>query len=507
VAVWYLDSENEITDAVARLRGATDEHVVFVVPPGSRIATGRINFRLLSREAEARGKRLAIASPDGQVRAMATSAGVLARSSAAEAEAALDRGDSVSGEAEPGESAGNGSTAGIVDASATMARGTFVARNARRTTVAVVGVMTIAVVAIVASLQTLPTARIVLTPRTAALGPLAITVTARAGLTAPDVDTRQVPAVRLPIPLIVEDTFPANGTRTSQAQARGRVVFRGPASLEGEAIEALTRVFVGDIEFRTTQTAYLRPSSDGRSVEVAVPVEAVRAGPEANVAAGAIDEAPSLAARGIEVTNPEAMAGGLFEETLLVTKEDYDAAVVNLRQRLEGALASYQQDPTGVPAGLTVFPQTVAPGEVTFDPPAAELVGAEADAFRLRATMAAHVLGVDQDEVAEMMTQALADEIPQDMAVVPASVVIETSTGVPEGDAIRFDGEARAVAQQVIDADALVARVAGLPVSEARAILEDLGASTVSVWPEFLGDLPGDRSRIQLDIRTPSTTE
>ena len=55
VAVWYLDSENEITDAVARLRGATDERVVFVVPPGSRIATGRINFKLLSREAEARG--------------------------------------------------------------------------------------------------------------------------------------------------------------------------------------------------------------------------------------------------------------------------------------------------------------------------------------------------------------------------------------------------------------------------------------------------------------------
>jgi hypothetical protein len=242
-------------------------------------------------------------------------------------------------------------------------------------------------------------------------------------------------------------------------------------------------------------------------VEISVPVEAVRPGPEANVPAGTIDEAPSLAAQGIEVTNPEAMAGGLFEETLLVTREDYDAAVVNLRQRLDGALASYQQDPTGVPEGLTVFPQTAAPGEVTFDPPAEELVGAEAEGFRLRGTMAAQVLGVDQDEVATMMTKALADEIPEDMVVVPSSVVIDASEGVPEGDAIRFDGEARALAQQVIDADAIVARVAGLPVSEARAILEDLGASTVSVWPEFLGDLPGDRSRIELDVRTPATTE
>ena len=53
----------------------------------------------------------------------------------------------------------------------------------------------------------------------------------------------------------------------------------------------------------------------------------------------------------------------------------------------------------------------------------------------------------------------------------------------------------------------MVARVAGLPVSEARAILESLGATTVSVWPEFLGDLPGDRSRIRLEVLAPSTAE
>ena len=93
MAVWYLDNDDEITDAVARLRNATDEQVVFVVPTGSRIATGRINFKLLHREAAARGLSLAIASPDVQVRAMAASAGVLGLPTAAEAEAALERGD------------------------------------------------------------------------------------------------------------------------------------------------------------------------------------------------------------------------------------------------------------------------------------------------------------------------------------------------------------------------------------------------------------------------------
>ena len=82
MSVWYLDDEAEITDAVARLRAAEDRLVVLVVPPGSRIATGRINFRLLAREASARDLRLAIASPDEQVRSLAGAAGVLARASA-----------------------------------------------------------------------------------------------------------------------------------------------------------------------------------------------------------------------------------------------------------------------------------------------------------------------------------------------------------------------------------------------------------------------------------------
>ena len=32
MSVWYLELDDEITDAVARLRAAKDERVVFVVP-------------------------------------------------------------------------------------------------------------------------------------------------------------------------------------------------------------------------------------------------------------------------------------------------------------------------------------------------------------------------------------------------------------------------------------------------------------------------------------------
>ena len=93
MSVWYLESDDEITDAVARLRATEDERVVLVVPPGSRIATGRINFRLLAREATARKLAFAVVSPDEQVRALAIAGGVVARSTVEEAEGALDRGE------------------------------------------------------------------------------------------------------------------------------------------------------------------------------------------------------------------------------------------------------------------------------------------------------------------------------------------------------------------------------------------------------------------------------
>jgi hypothetical protein len=101
MAVWYLDNDDEITDAVARLRDTDDEHVVLVVPPGSRIATGRINFKLLAREARSRDLTLAVASPDEQVRTMAASAGVLARPTPDEAMAALARGEEQAAEPLP----------------------------------------------------------------------------------------------------------------------------------------------------------------------------------------------------------------------------------------------------------------------------------------------------------------------------------------------------------------------------------------------------------------------
>ena len=67
----YVDNDDEITSAAARIRVTDAGPIALVIPSGSRLSTSRINFRLLAREAQTRGRRLAIVAGEGSTRALA----------------------------------------------------------------------------------------------------------------------------------------------------------------------------------------------------------------------------------------------------------------------------------------------------------------------------------------------------------------------------------------------------------------------------------------------------
>jgi hypothetical protein len=89
MSVCYLEVDDEITSAIGRIRAVRDNELVIVVPPGSRIATSRINFKLLAREAAQRNVSAVAVSDEPQVRALAVAAGLPAYDSLASAEQAL----------------------------------------------------------------------------------------------------------------------------------------------------------------------------------------------------------------------------------------------------------------------------------------------------------------------------------------------------------------------------------------------------------------------------------
>jgi hypothetical protein len=112
----YLDVDDEITSAAQRIRSAPGTKVALVVPYGSRIATSRMNFRLLSREAVISNRRLSIVSGDAAARSLAASAGLPVYGTVPEYESALAR---PAGEAGTGdEPASAGDPSGLIDPAA-----------------------------------------------------------------------------------------------------------------------------------------------------------------------------------------------------------------------------------------------------------------------------------------------------------------------------------------------------------------------------------------------------
>ena len=89
MGIIYLDIDDEITSAANRIRSSRDARLALVLPGGSRLATSRINFRLLAREAVAYRRELAIVAPEPAARALAAAAGLPVFTSVAEYEAAV----------------------------------------------------------------------------------------------------------------------------------------------------------------------------------------------------------------------------------------------------------------------------------------------------------------------------------------------------------------------------------------------------------------------------------
>src|SRR5215210_7029265 len=285
----YLDVDDEITSAAQRIRGSSTTKVALVVPGGSRIATSRMNFRLLSREAVVNNRRLSIVAADPATRALAASAGLPVFSNVAEYDAAIGpaKGTNGPGAVDGGAGGANSpdpaaeavaspppraakrrariapptsdetqlvslppAAAPIPAAATASAAGSAGSRVSVGPTirpgrpaivqslprlrvsapVAVIAAIVALVIAVVgvAGYVLLPSAEIEVTPRQEAIGPISLFVVADPDATAPDadVDPPVVPATRLEIPVVVSETFETAGKRVEETAAKGEVTFR-----------------------------------------------------------------------------------------------------------------------------------------------------------------------------------------------------------------------------------------------------------------------------------------
>ena len=552
--VIYLDVDDEITSAATRIRASEASRLALVVPPGSRIATSRMNFRLLAREAGRLGRRLAVVAPDAPSRALAAAAGlevyasvgeyeasrgtaggggvgrsapgaevprsaarssreVAAGSAAARAEAGPDPTRAWAALEGVGEAGDRRAAATTLPAGGGVGEGLPIAGGVRRTgrrvrPVAVVVGLLVGLVAVggVAGYVFLPAATVHLVPRVDQIGPLELTVVADPSVAAVDVAAARIPATRVSIPIRIEDRFPATGKRVVEAKATGTVVFTSRNTGAEVEIPAGTQVSTpGGVVFRTTRRvvvpkATFLPPTPGVAE---APVEALEAGPGGNVPAGAISRVSTvIQARLVNpddpVSNPEPTRGGKREEFPRVSQADVERALAALAERAETTLRDALADPELVPAGLTVFEATAQLGELspTVDPKT--LVGTEAASFDLGLTGEGSVLAVDEAPISAVAEAWVRSSVAPEHVFVEGSLSVEVGDPVVEGDLIRYPVTARGAQNVVVDPAALREAIKGRPIAEARRLLERYGDVTITVWPDWVSTIPSLDARLEL---------
>jgi hypothetical protein len=514
--VVYLDPDDEITSAAARLRASAAERIVLVLPYGSRLATSRINFRLLAREAGSRGKQLEIVAADASTRALAGSAGLTVHGSVA----AIEGGNGAA-------SAGSGPTTdGNTPPSAdgTETKVLAIPREpepvpmvgprrpiVRTRSALVAGALIVAVLAVagIGAFFYLPSATIVLTPTAEHIGPLALTVEARTNVTAPDSAAMTVPATTYSFEVSATQTFPATGTKVMETKASGSVTFSNFDTGRSNRIAAGSIVATDSgIEFATLAEVTLPPapffpffSPSTTSVAVA----AVKPGPSGNVGSNTITVVPKGERSDVtKVTNPDPTTGGTHTETPEVSQQDVDAAMAALTTDLRGELDTKVREASGVPAGTTLFEATKALGAPTPSVDPATLVGQEVATFDLGLTAAGTVLGVDPAPVTSVAEQRLAAQVGDGWQLEPGSTQAEVGAPTVNGNVVTFPVTVTATRARVVDHDVLLNQIKGLDLAQARARLDGYGQVRIDLWPDWVTTIPTNPDRIGFTVGAPA---
>jgi hypothetical protein len=382
----------------------------------------------------------------------------------------------------------------------------------RRSVAAGVGVALVLflVIGAWAAIVVLPSATISVAPRSADAGPIELTIEARTDVTAPDATGLVIPARRFTFDVAASAAFPATGVKITETKATGNVTFSSYDTSRANRIDAgaIVRTESG-LEFAVLADVTLPPATVEFPFTIipstsTVGIEAVEAGPEGNVNNNTIIGVPRGENKNLlQVTNKAATSGGERGESPQVSQADVDAALLALQDGLVAALDETIADPPGMPVGTRLFAQTalITESAPTVDP--ASLVGSETAEFELGLTGSGSVLGVDPAPLEAVAEARLAARIPEGWQVADGSLDVVIGEPSVFGDVATFPVTVRATQVRIVDRALILAGSQGLVLAEARARLEAYGDVEITLWPDWVTNVPTDASKVTVTILEP----
>jgi hypothetical protein len=522
VAIYYLDVDDEITTAAAHIRDCPDEAVALVLPGASRVATSRINFRLLAREAEQRQRRLTIVAPEAEVQSLARSAGLPVFATVSQYEAAL---------AGRGVGAPAGSAAEVSEALGQLAatietpggrERRAVAFSLGRYRIGLSGAVSIGLASLLAAgallgaYLFLPGTTITLTVREEPVGPLQMTLRVDPAIVKPDDAIPAVPGLTKRVALEQSDSFAATGQKVEETAATGTATFTNTNNFLDVPVLAGTRVWTADDIVFTTTAAITVPKATVNGTTITpgkadAPIAAAVKGTSGNVPAGAIVNVPdSLAAVLISehpVTNADPTSGGTHTVNPLIVQADVDNARSTLSTRLTLQFAAALTAPDLAPAGIEVFRDTarVDLDAIVYDPDPATLVNQQQATFTLSAAADGTVTMADLAVVRSLAERKLQASVKTGYALVNGSADVEMGISSAEGAVVTVALSAAATQAPKVDADQLRKAVRGKSIDQARRYLSQFGKVEISSWPGlWTSDVAGYDFRIDIRIVLPT---
>ena len=522
MAIYYLDIDDEITSAAARIRDSSDSRIALVLSGGSRVATSRINFRLLAREAKQRSKRLAIVTADASVQSVARSADLpvyatvneYERSEAAAARAAHGMPpvetslalDELAMTVAPGGAAGGQAGPGATRYAGRPPALTSMPGRSRVSWRLVAGsLMLVLVVLAAGAFFFYPSATIVVTLRQEPLGPMTVSVGIDPAIAAANDQALKFPGVNASFPVTASDTFDATGEKVVDTAATGTVTFTSINTVAAVSIPVGTQVATtSGLAFVTTKSVTVAQAPFATKTTIDAPVQAVKKGTSGNVAAHTIVKVPSsLTSNGVSVSNANPTTGGSHSVTPMVVQADIDRAQKTLLAVLDANFQAALKEPGAVPSGSNLFTESAQLGTPACSPDAAGLLNQATATFQLECQATGTATLTDMTGVVALAERRARAGVRSGYSLVENSMTTTVGATIRQGPALVVPVTVEGFQVPTIDADQLRAGVRGKSLADARLFLAQYGQVEISLSPDWASTMPSFDFRIDVRVESP----
>ena len=499
----YLERSEDILSVRDRVDTAEAKRVLLVIPPYSDVLTRRVDLQVIQRRAAQAGIDVALVTEDGPIRSQANELG-LAVFETIEAGRRRKRWRRPPDDEEPLK---RRDTQEAWKAAEQL--GPTQARMARlrtpRLIFAVMVFLAVLAVLLVGALSTVPSAQILLIPRSQPVV-VNLNVVVDPNIRAVDYARSRIPATYVSTELEGNAQVATTGKKDIPAsRAAGKVVFVNQLSApvkipKGSAVR--TSAFVTAIRFVTVADVEV-PGGFGAQIEA--PIEAVEVGPVGNVAANLINEVEGVAALAVRVSNPQPTGGGGSRQVPSVTQADRDRLRTALLKQL--VQRAYEQLDAKLGEQEYILTESLAVAEVldeTFD----RFVTEEAPSLGLQMRVRVAALKVGMQDANALVFAAMAAKVPPGYAMIPNGLLFQRLETIVPADSrgnltMVMRGTGFATAR--LDMGAIRKAVAGKTMDTARDYL--LGSlplqvdPEIKIWPEWMSRLPNLAFRITIEVK------